>query len=1104
MRFTLPGLSLVSALGLLTAPQQAPAQAPPSFALDSTTATGFRWRNIGPANMQGRVADVTGIPSPSKTMFVAAAAGGIWKSTNNGVTWRPVFDNQRVVSMGALAIAPSDTMQVWAGSGEQNSRNSISPGGGIYKSMDGGLTWRLMGLEKTEVIGRIAIHPTNPNVIYVAALGAIWRSNPERGLYKTEDGGQNWQLVKFISDKAGFVDVALDPSNPDVVWASSYERVRGPYFLRSGGPGSALWKSTDAGKTWNEVKGGGFPATMKGRISIALAPSNPRVMYTLVEADTAKGEKERPSGLYRSEDGGATWTRTNNSNTRPFYYSQVRVHPKNPDRVYWSSTPVLVSNDGGRTPINATVGLHVDHHAMWIDPVDPDRMMVGNDGGIGISFDQGGNYTFPNIFALGQPYNVSFDYAVPYRICGGLQDNGSWCGPSRRRQGPITNAMWATINGGDGFVTMQDPTDPNIVYSESQGGAIARANLATGERTSLVKPQWRPRYDQLEDSILIERADTTKPETPQQKRRIADIRARQRTDSIGLNLRWNWNTPFFISWHNPHTLYFGANRVLKSTKRGDDMFLISPELTTADTMKIRVSTMTTGGITTDATGAETYGTIVSLNESPMRAGILYAGTDDGRVWTTRNDGGSWEDLTGRFTGVPAGTYVSRIEPSWRDSSTFYVTFDNHRNGDFTPYVFATNDGGKSFRSIASNLPTGGPDFVHVIREDPHNADLLFLGTDVGAYVSVNRGQTWQRFMTGLPTVPVHDLRIHPRDHELIAATHGRAFWVVDIAALEQMTPQVAAADAHLFAPPVAWQYADDPSEGQSPGQQVFVAGSPPYGATITYRLATRQAGLRLAIVDATGDTVQTINAPGNPGINRVSWAFAGRPAPRAALSAAQKRDSAIQMRRVTFVLDSLQTAGTNPAALTAVRNVATTGDLTPLFTMFGGGGPAVAAGFGAPPPFNPRAGEQFAAPTGRGGAAGRGGAPGAAGPAGAAGAAGRTGGAAVGAPANAPATGAAAPAAGAPTAGGAIDQQTFMTMIEAFRIPGKNQPGGFAALSFLSTLGFNTNFGGGGGAPGTTVAPGDYAAVLTVGGRTLKQRVRVERAPTYGRSVPMP
>jgi photosystem II stability/assembly factor-like uncharacterized protein len=587
----------------------------------------------------------------------------------------------------------------------------------VYKSADGGLTWRLMGLETTEAIGRIAVHPTNPNVVYVAALGAIWRSNPERGLYKTEDGGQTWQLVKFISERAGFVDVALDPSNPDVVWASSYERVRGPWFLRSGGPGSALWKSTDAGKTWTEVKGGGFPETMKGRISIAIAASNPRVMYTMVEADTARGQRERLSGLYRSEDGGATWTRTNSSNTRPFYYSQVRVHPKNPERVYWSSTPVLVSNDGGKSVINATVGLHVDHHGMWIDPVDPDRMIVGNDGGIGISFDQGGNYTFPNTFAIGQPYNVSFDYAVPYRVCGGLQDNGSWCGPSRRRQGPITNAMWATFNGGDGFVTMQDPTDPDIIYGESQGGNIARVNLATGERVGLVKPQWRPPLQTLEDSSSSERDTTNR----RRRNRSAHHRhsRRQRTDSIGLALRWNWNTPFFISWHNPGTLYFGANRVLKSTKRGDNMFLISPELSYADTMKIRVSTMTTGGITTDATGAETYGTIVSLNESPLRAGILYAGTDDGRVWMTRNDGGAWEELTSRFTGVPAGTYVSRIEPSWKDSSTFYVTFDNHRNGDFTPYVYVTTDAGKTFRSIAANLPRG-PDFVHVIREDPVN------------------------------------------------------------------------------------------------------------------------------------------------------------------------------------------------------------------------------------------------------------------------------------------------------------------------------------------------------------------------------------------------
>ncbi|MGE5732121.1 MAG: WD40/YVTN/BNR-like repeat-containing protein, partial [Gemmatimonas sp.] len=392
--FVAAALALASATAAQTSSPTKP------FELDSTTIAGFRWRNVGPANTMGRISDVAGIPSPSKTFFAAAAGGGIWKSANNGVTWRPVFDNQRVVSMGMLAIAPSDTMQVWAGTGEPNSRNTISPGGGVYKSTDGGISWKLMGLEKTQAIGRIVVHPTNPNIVYVAALGAPWSANPERGLYKTEDGGQTWQLVKFVSDKAGVVDVALDPSNPNVVWAASWQRVRGPYFLNSGGPGSALWKSADAGKTWVEVKGGGFPETTKGRISIAISLSNPRVMYTMVEADTlpnpkpdkAKPKAKSPSGLYRSSDGGATWTRTSESNTRPFYYSQVRVHPKNPDRVYWSSTPVLVSNDGGKTPMNATVGIHVDHHAMWIDPVDPDRMIVGDDGGVAISFDQGGSY----------------------------------------------------------------------------------------------------------------------------------------------------------------------------------------------------------------------------------------------------------------------------------------------------------------------------------------------------------------------------------------------------------------------------------------------------------------------------------------------------------------------------------------------------------------------------------------------------------------------------------------------------------------------------------------------------------------------------------------
>jgi photosystem II stability/assembly factor-like uncharacterized protein len=1042
------------AIGIL--PSIGAAQA--RFELDSLTIAGSRWRNVGPANVMGRVSDVTGLPWPSKTLFVAAAAGGIWKSGNNGVTWRPVFDDQKVVSMGVLAIAPSDSMQVWAGTGEPNSRNSISPGGGVFKSTDGGLTWKLMGLEATQSIGRIVVHPTNPNIVYVAALGAPWSSNPERGLYKTEDGGATWKLVKFVSDKAGFVDVQLDPSNPNTVWASSYQRVRGPYFLNSGGPGSALWKSTDAGASWTEVKGGGFPATSKGRIGIAIAASNPRIMYTLVEADTAPNAKpvkgaaaaKSLSGLYRSEDGGATWTRTSDVDTRPFYYSQVRVHPKKPDRVYWSSTPVLVSDDGGKTSRPATQGIHVDHHAMWIDPVDPDRMAVGDDGGISISNDQGGTYTFPANIAIPQFYNLSFDFQAPYRVCGGLQDNGSWCGPSRRKQGPITNAMWFTYAGGDGFVSAQDPTDANTIYGESQGGNIVRFNVATGTATSLQKPQYRNQYAMYEDSILIARGDTMQKPSADQAKRIADFRARQRTDSIALDMRFNWNTPYFISPHNPSTLYVGGNRVLKSTKRGDDLYPISPDLSYADTMKIRVSTKTTGGITNDATGAETYATIVSLNESPVRAGILFAGTDDGRVWASRTDGGTWEEWTTRFPGVPAGTYVSRIEPSPFDSMTVFVTFDNHRNGDYKPYVYATTDFGRSFKSIASNLPRDGVSFTHVIRQDPVNADILYLGTDVGAYVSVNRGQSWQRFMTGLPTVPVHDLRVHPRDHELVAATHGRGIWIVDVNALEQTTPAVVASDAHLFAPPTAFEFGDPAYEGQSPGHMTFEGTTIPYGAVVTYRLAKPAGRVRVVVTDASGDTIQSINGPGAAGLNRVAWPFNGKPAPRAALGAVQKRDSALQMQRVEFVLDSLTKAGGNPMMLGMIRSLATTGDLTPLIAMFGGG--RGAAGFGPPPAFNARPGEGAVTGGGRG---------------------------------------------GAPGAAAAPDANAFMTQLALFTIPGRPVASGFAALNFLQNLGFNLNFGGG----ANEVAPGDYMVSITIGGKTMRQKVRVER-PLPGASIP--
>ena len=1066
--------------------------------LDSATVAGFRWRTVGPANFEGRVADVVGIPSPSKTFFVAAAGGGIWKTTNAGTTFRPVFDDYPVVAMGSLAIAPSDTQQVWAGTGEQNSRNTIEPGQGIYKSTDGGLKWKLMGLEKTQHIGRIVVHPTNPNIVYVAALGAAWKSNPERGLYKTEDGGTTWKLIKFVSDKAGFIDVALDPKNPNVVWASSYERSRGPYFLKSGGPGSALWKSTDAGATWIEVKGGGFPETQKGRISFSIFPENTDIVYAMVEADSIRGQKAAPgakrqklgNGLYRTKDGGKTWEKMNDANTRPFYYSQVRVHPKNPEKVWFSSTSVLVSNDGGKTARTATQGVHVDHHAMWIDPNDPDHFVVGDDGGISMTWDGGGNYDFAATLPLAQFYSVSYDFETPYNICAGAQDNGSWCGPSRRKQGPVTNAYWFTYSGGDGFWTAQHPTEPHIIFGESQGGNIQRWDTKNGTTTNLVKPSWRPRYAMYEDSILVTRGDSATPANKDQQSRIAQYRSKQKADSAELDVRFNWETPYFLSPHNADVMYVGGNRVLKSTQRGDNLYPISPDLSKKQMAKIDTSMNKTGGITLDATGAETYGTVVALAESYVRPGFLAAGTDDGNFWVTKNDGATWEQIpAARFAGLASGdVYVSRIEPSHFDSLTFYVTFDNHRWNDFTPYLYVTNDYGKTFRSLVNNLPKESvADFVHTVREDPYNRDLLFVGTSRAVYTSLDRGQSWQRLMSGMPTVPVYDLKIHPRDRELIAATHGRGVWIVDITPLEQLAgangTKVVADAAYLFQPKTAYEYGQGPALGASAngeGHKVFNAPSPAYGAEIVYRVgagamanasssdndgnnaapaaaaapnaggsAARNQGQRgqrgpqaqILITNAKGDTVRTLTGPASAGLHRVTWDFRGRAAPRAPLSPSQLRDSVIAARRMDFVFDSLEKAGTMPKpALDRIRQAMAGGDVGALFR---GGGGRGAGGGGA---WNPRPGEGAVI----GAAGARGGE-----------------GAAEGAASDNPADALNA------FPGGAQELQQLL------RPPG--QQGG------------RGGGGGGRGAQAPVVNSGDYLVTLTVGGKTYKQLLRVER-----------
>ena len=1070
--------------------------------LDSATVAGLRWRTVGPANFMGRLSDVVGIPSPSKTLFVAAAAGGIWKTTNNGTTWRPVFDDKRVISMGMLAIAPSDTQQVWAGTGEPNSRNTIEPGAGIYKSTDGGLTWALKGLEKTQHIGRIVVHPTNPNVAYVAALGAAWKANPERGLYKTTDGGTTWQLVKFVSDKAGFVDVAMNLKDPNILFAASWERLRTPYSLKSGGPGSALWKSTDAGTTWTEVKGGGFPEGIKGRIGLDINRSNPNMIYAMVEAAAPEAggaytpsRTPRDNGLWRSTDGGATWTKMSSINVRPFYYSQVRSDPKNPERVYFSSTELQVSDDGGKSSRNAAQQVHVDQHGIWIDPNDPERWVIANDGGIAFTYDKGGNFIQMQNLPLGQFYEVSYDMAVPYNICSGAQDNGSWCGPSKRRAGTTTLGYWYTIAGGDGFYTAMDPTDPNIVYAESQAGNASRLNLKSGERLQFSKPNWQPGYKTWEDSIATVRGDPLVAATKAQTAAIAPLRTQQKKDSVDLALRFNWNAPFFISPHNPAVIYFAGSRVLKSTKRGEDFNLISPDLSKRLEAKIDTSVRLTGGVTIDATGAETYGTVVALEESPAKPGLLFAGTDDGNVWKSVNDGATWENLTSKFAGMlPAGQdpFVARIEASKFDTATFYVAFDNHRLNDFAPYLFVTTDGGRSFKSLVNNLPKDGVgDVVHVVREDPHNRDLLFVGTSLSVYASIDRGQTWTKFATNLPSVPVFDLQIHPRDHELIAATHGRSLWIVDIAPLEQLTTKTIAKAVHLFDPKPALMWGEGPTlgaAGNGNGQAFFVTQNPAYGASISYRV-TGAGGTpaRINIVDASGDTVQTLTGPGTAGLHTVTWSYAltAKPQPRAALSPSEKRDSILRAVRAPLVLDSLAKAKYDSTALATAKRL-----LTPLPAFNtagfpagrgGGGGGGGRGGSGACErpltmweTFCARPAEAVAtAAGGRGGAAGGGAGGAAAGGEGA-----PTGEAVAGAFASA-----AAGAGGRGGRGGAAAPGAEALVAKIFALIGLPVP--------TAPSGRGGGLGFGGGRQGVA-ATGDYSVVLTVGGTTMKTRLRVE------------
>jgi BNR/Asp-box repeat len=1083
--------------------------------LDSAIVATFRWRNVGPSNFMGRVSDVQGIPSPSKTLFVASAAGGIWKSNNNGISWRPIFDDKDVVAMGMLAIAPTDTNIIYAGTGEPNSRNTIEPGNGVYKSTDGGMHWTHVGLTNSQHIGRIQIDPRNANTVYVAALGPAWKAGGERGLYKSTDGGATWKLIKAgANDRTGAIDVQLDPSNPDIIYLSMWERYRTPYSLLSGGVGSGLFKSMDAGATWTEIKGSGYPEGPKGRIGIAVSRSNPQVVYALTEAASVepgpmKFQRNPPgNGLYRSTDGGKTWQHMNTIDTRPFYYSQVRVDPKNPERVYFSSTDLQVSNDGGKTNMNAAQSVHVDDHALWIDPNDGERWVIGMDGGIAITYDRGGNFWYPRNIPLGQFYDVSYDFAVPYNICSGAQDNGAWCGPSRRRATPINNTWWFTISGGDGFYTAQDPTDPSMVWGESQNAGIQQTNLKTGDRGRVNKPVWNERYRMWEDSIALVRGNPLQPAAREAQVKIDAYRAQQKKDSIEGQIRYNWESPYFLSPHNPQVFYLGGSRVLKSLKRGEDLFTISPDLSVktdpaqekARLARIDTVEKYTGGITLDLTGAEAYGTVVALQESPIKPGFLLAGTDDGNVWLTHNDGGAWENLTPRFAslGVPWDAYVVRVEPSHFDTLTFYVAFENHRWNDFKPYLFATHDGGKTFKSIVNNLPAASPqDYLHVIREDPHNRDLLFVGSSRTAYVSIDRGQTWTRFASNLPTVPVFDLQIHPRDHEIIAATHGRSLWIADIAALEQTTPKIMAQGTYLFKPKTAYQWGEPPQlnlPGNGYAQAEMTYANPPFGADIVYRLGTAASGtVQLVISDVAGDTLAKLNGPGAVGLHRVNWNFqSARPRTAAELSPSQRRDSILLHARAPMVLDSLQKAGYDTAAIRTVRaqvNFLSNPQALANAAQGGRGGGGGRGGAGGQACEHPTTQwEQFCArpaeaPGGRRGGGGGGGLDSAT--------------AALFAPGNVPA--APAPAGrggrgGRNAAQGAMGDASLDPIGRIWALIGMSPP----------NVGGRGGGGGGGfgGAAATIANTGDYLVSMVVNGQTYKQTFRVERVSGGGEVAP--
>jgi photosystem II stability/assembly factor-like uncharacterized protein len=793
---------------------------------DSNTFGALRARSIGPAVMSGRIAAIDATAGDPLVIYAGAASGGVWKSRDAGLTWKPVFD-EHSQSIGAIRIDRQDPETVWVGTGESWTRNSTSVGTGLYKTTDGGDSWELMGLADSERIARIQVHPEDGDTVWVCATGHLWDANEERGVYKTIDGGATWKRVLWVDADTGCSDLSLDPQDPGVLYAGMWQFRRYPDFFDSGGPGSGLYKSTDGGDSWRELTEG-LPAGDKGRIAVAVAPSRPSRVYAVVEAEA--------TALYRSDDLGERWTEMNDSlnvTMRPFYFAHLVVDPVDFDRVYKPGFVLTVSDDGGRSftsPFTGDFGfggVHPDHHALWINPANPQELVLGTDGGVYISYDRGNAFRLVRALPVSQFYEVSHDMEWPYNVYGGLQDNGTWMGPSRS-PGGIRNSDWKTIGFGDGFHAYRDPSEPNLVYVEYQGGQLMRHHLATGEIKRI-----QPLPEEGEEDY-----------------------------------RCNWNSPIHLSGAHPGTVYFGCQFLFRSRDRGESWEKISPDLTTDDPERQRQ--LESGGLSIDNSTAENNTTIYTISESPRNGDVVWVGTDDGLVQVTTDGGGGWTDVTANIPDLPPGLWVSHVEASPHDEAAALLTVDGHRSGDMSAYVYRTGDFGETWTSLATDDIEG---FARVAILDPVNPDLIFLGTELGLYVSVDGGAGWARFTGDLPKVPVHDLDIHPREHDLIIGTHGRGVYILDdLTPLRALTQEVVDSKFALLPSRDAVMVLNSPTFG-FPGDDEFVGRNPPAAASIFYYQSRRHifGDLKVEVYDADGELITTLTGGKRKGMNRVDW-----------------------------------------------------------------------------------------------------------------------------------------------------------------------------------------------------------------------------------------